>query len=370
MTVNGVSHQARAIGVLICAVAPFLVSLHAAAQGLPPPLARFLGTSIGLSESEMAAAAAGHLVVETLHPSDDAEVAVFGIIGIPVPRSFYVRRASDFPSALRSPSRLSLGVFSDPAVPSDVAAFSLPKDDVGDLAHCRPRSCKLKLPATSIEHLRAIVDSGGPSVDSMANAYFRARMLQYVSDYRAQGNRSLVVYDDDRGVPAARVFQAILSRSPYMYEYVPSLERYLEHYPDDRPPDIKEVIFWSLDDLGLKPVVEVTHEVVYSPPELPGHTLIVAKQLYADHFLDGALTLTGVVDRDGGSEADREGIYVLVLRRLHFDHLPGGLLDARGRVTHKLQDWTTAFLRDARAASTRAYAAAHEPGRGQGGPPR
>ncbi len=93
---------------------------------------------------------------------------------------------------------------------------------------------------------------------------------------------------------------------------------------------------------------------MYAPPELPGSTLIASKLLYADHYLDGALGLTAVVDQAG--DQANPGIYLVVLRRLHFDDLPsGGLIDVRGKVIGKLRERTASVLSDAKTRSEEAY---------------
>jgi hypothetical protein len=166
------------------------------------------------------------------------------------------------------------------------------------------------------------------------------------------------VYEDQQSrAAAAQVFQAMLARSPYLYR-APSLERYLVAYPQGRPANLSEVMFWAEDDLpGLKPTVTITHEVVYAPPELPGTTLIASKLLYAAHFLDGAIDLTAVVDQTGDLAAEPGGIFLVLFRRLHFDNLPsGGLLNLRSKVMGELLQRTTALLRDTKARSERAYA--------------
>jgi len=328
------------------------------AQGMPPSLSQFLGQTIALNRDEVDAADSGVAVVKVLAPADHREIAVFGIVRIAVPRSFYVDRATDFPSALAAPSRLRSGLFSDPAVESDVAAFSLPHDDVRDLTGCRVGSCNVKLPVAAMRYLHAHVDPASPSGDSIASAYFRARLVDYVSAYRARGDSALIAYDDQRpSAAAAQVFAGMLSRSPYMYQYAPSLERYLENYPGHRPAGARDVFYWSEDDLpGLKPTLTITHEVVYTPPELPGSTLIASKLLYADHYLDGALDLTAVVDQPADSAGQSGGVYVLLLHRLHFDNLPsGGLINVRGKVVAKLSDRTRTTLRDAKVQSEQAY---------------
>jgi len=347
----------RALALL--AVAATNLPSRGVAQGMPPSLAQFLQQTIALTADELSRATSGQPVVKVLDPSDRREIAAFGIVRIDVPRSFYVRRAVDFPTSLRDPSRLQFALFSEPAAPSDVARLTLPHKDVQDLAQCRPGSCHMKLSTQAIADLRAHVDLAAPAADSAVSAYFRARVLEYVAGYRARGDSALAIYDDQESrTAAAQVFAAMLARSPYLYQYAPSLEGYLKHYPSDRPAGISETLFWADDDLpGLRQTITITHVVVYTPPELPGSTLIAAKLLYADHYLDGALELTAVVDQAGDQAA--KGIYLVLLRRLHFDDLPsGGPINVRGKVIGKLRERTTAFLGDAKTRSEQAYASA------------
>jgi len=336
----------------LLAVAATVLLSRGVAQAMPPSLVQFLQHTIALTPDELSGATSGQPVVKILDPSDRREIAAFGIVRIDVPREFYVRRAADFRSSLRDPSRLRFALFSEPAAASDVAGLTLPHNDVQDLAQCRTGSCHVKLSAQALADLRAHVDFTSPAADSAVSAYFRARMLDYVTGYRARGDSALAIYDDQESrTAAAQVLAGIMSRSPYMYQYAPSLERYLEHYPSDRPAGISEALFWADDELpGLRQTITLTHAVVYAPPELPDATLIAAKLLYADHYLDGALDLTAVVDQPAG-------IYLVVLHRLHFDNLPsGGPLNVRGRVIGKLRERTAAFLRDAKTQSERAYA--------------
>jgi hypothetical protein len=310
-----------------------------------------------LKPDEMSAATTGKPVVRVLDSSDPREIAVFGIVLVNVPRSFYAQRAADFRSSLRNPARLRFGLFSDPATPADVAALTLPHDDVKDLARCRPGSCNLKLSADAMARLQGTIDPASPVADSIAAAFFREHMIAYVTGYRARGDSALLVYSDQPSTTAvAQVFGAILSRSPYVYQYAPTLEQYLKSYPRDRPADLSEALFWAEDDLpSLKATITVAHIVVYAPPELPGTTLIVAKQLYADHYLDGALELTALVDQAPGSP----GIYNVLLRRVHFDNLPsGGPINVRGKVIGKLRGRAATDLRDAKTQSEQAFASA------------
>jgi len=58
-----------------------------------------------------------------------------------------------------------------------------------------------------------------------------------------------------------------------------------------------------------------------------------------------------------GRGSGQPGMYLVFLRRLHFDELPsGGLLDIRGKVIGKLRDQTRVALDEAKTVSERAYA--------------
>jgi hypothetical protein len=341
------------------AIASGILASRGEAQSMPQSLAEFLQQTIAMTQQEMSAVAKGSPFVKVLD-SPNREVAVFGIVGIGVPRKFYVGQIADSPSWVPDHSPSRFGRFSDPATASDVRGVSLSHDDLEDLKNCRPGSCVMKLSDSGIAYIRAIIDSGSLKADSVVNAYFRRRMVEYVTAYRARGNAALLVYADRKSASAAaQVFSGIVSRSPYMYRYAPSLQKYLENYPNNRPAGTREALFWSDYDLsGSRPTLTITHQVVYTPPELPRSTLIVSKQLYANHYLDGGLELADVVDAADASAA-APAIYVVVLSRLHFDNLPsGGLINIRHKVTDKLKERTGTLLRVAKASSEQAYARA------------
>jgi hypothetical protein len=214
-------------GLALGAIASGMLVSSGQAQGMPQSLARFLQQSIGMTQQEISAAGKGRPFVKLLE-SPDREVAVFGMVGIPVPRKFYVDQIADAPSWVPDHSLTRFGRFSDPAAASDVQGVSVSHDDLEDLKGCRPGSCVMKLSDSAIGYVEANIDSGSPQADSVANAYFRRRMIEYVTAYRARGNAALLVYADRKSASAAaRVFSGIVSRSPYMYRYAPSLQKYL-----------------------------------------------------------------------------------------------------------------------------------------------
>ena len=312
----------------------------------PAQLVTFLHQSIALDSAQLALVERGEGVVKVLDTKDRRDVAVFGIITAPVARDVYVGRVRDFQNSLRTPTRTQLGIFSDPAAAADVAAVTVSMRDVGDMKNCRPGDCVVKLPATDMQRIHEQTNWSADDIQAQLSAYARRRLVEYITDYRARGDSAMAIYDDrgNLNVHASAAFAAMLAESPYVYQNVPSLGRYLAAYPREKLAGATEVLFWSEDAMPhLRPILSVTHQVVYTPPELPGVTLIAAKQLYADHYFEAALDVTCVVDRPGPD--GRPGSYLLVLRRYRFDNMPsGGLINIRGRAVGALRDQLLADL--------------------------
>jgi hypothetical protein len=201
----------------------------------------------------------------------------------------------------------------------------------------------VKLPASLIARVRHEIDMSGPGADDRVSRFARQSMLDYVTAYRTSGNAAMVVYNDSGEVYASEAFASLLAESSYVYEYLPAFHEYLHQYPRARPPGLTNILFWSTDQMpGLKPIVSITHLMVYAPPERPELTVVGAKQIYADHYFEGGLELLMLID-DGGANPAKT--YLVLLRRRLFDDLPsGGLLNIRGKVIGKLRDQMTSDL--------------------------
>jgi hypothetical protein len=329
-----------------------LMQAPQAPQGAEPPaeLVRFLHESIQLTPDQFAAAMRGEAVVKVLDTRERRDIAVFGITTVAVSRSAYVARVRDSKNWLRTPTRSSFGLFSNPATAADVQAFTISQRDANEMKDCKPGDCVVKLPATDMQRIHAEMNWSAPDLVAQLSAYGRRRLIEYITDYRARGDSALAIYDDKGNVHASDAFAALLAESPYVYQTVPSLERYLAQYPRVTLADASEVLFWSEDVLPhLRPVLSVTHQVVFTPPELPGMTLIAAKQIYADHYFEAAVDLTSIVEAQGRD--GRPASYLLVFRRYRFDNMPGGLLNIRGKAVGALRDQMLADLQREKAGA-------------------
>ena len=314
-----------------------------AAQERPAALDRFLTRMVGLAPGELAALSRGETIARILPTANDLDVAVFGIVHVTKPRATFVQRQRDVPRALRMPTRSDVGVFGTPPRLEDVAAVQVAGKDLDELRQCQPNECNFKLPATDMARLRTTIDWPAPDAGARVTEYVRQRIVEYVTAYRERGNAALVVYDDNGGVHASDALVAMLRDSTYVFRMAPSLGRHLVEYPTDSLAGAAETIYWSLDNLPhVRRVLRILHETMYSPPELPGTTMIATKQIYADHYFEAGVEILTAVD---DSVAASGGFTLVAVRHYRFDHLPrGGLLNLRGRVIDGLRDNVRADL--------------------------
>jgi hypothetical protein len=329
----------------------FGVALLASSLGAQQPrqLTQFLREGVKLDAAQMTAVETGEPVVKVLETQHPRDVAVFGIIATGATRGAIVARLRDFPRSLAIPSRVRFGLLSTPATAADVQALVIGKDDVDDAKKCKPGDCNFKLPKTEMARFKGEVNWSARNVEQQLTTYARRQLVLYVEDYRAHGDSVLVVYDDKGGVSASDAFNALLANSPYLFQFAPALASYLRNYPREKLPGATEAIYWAEDQAPhLRNTITINHAVLYSPPELPGMSILASKQIYAKHYFEAGFDLTSVVERTNAAA----GSYLIVLRRYRFDNLPsGGLLNIKGRVLNSLRDKMIADLKRERAAS-------------------
>lgn len=319
------------------------VASRANAQARWTTLDDFLTRGIRLSAQETAGLDRGETIARVLPTGDGRDVAVFGAVQINVSRGFFADRQRDVTRALKTATRTKVQRFSEPAVASDAQLIEISNDDLKELRNCRPNDCNFKLPATDMQSFRTAMGSGGDA-KSRAKAYAAERMVEFVNDYRARGNAAMLVFDDRGSVRSSDALIGLLRDSSYVFSAVPSLGQHLIDYPRSSLPDATDVIFWSRDEMPhLRPVLRITHQIMYAPSDRTDVTVIASKQIYANHYFEAGLEALAAVDR-GASPST--GITVVAIRRYRFDHLPsGGLLNIRGRVTNGLRDNVSADLK-------------------------
>ena len=298
-----------------------------------PGVADHLRTHFGLRSDEIAQLDGGRIVTRRLTGVSGDEVAFIGVARIAkapldaASRTF----AADLPAV--SPSLIRRAGFSRPPSLADLASYALPDADIDALRGCAVGACVLKLPADAIAALGAL-DWKAPDVAARASEEMRAWLLEYVRGYLARGNDALVIYEDGRAPLLLHDgFHTLLAAMPTWADDAPQFHHYLDTYPRQPLPGVRDTIVLYLEDFGLRPLTSVVHSSSYAAPERsasPVRALIARKQIFATHYFRARLSLLAFVTAPDG------GAYLLWLDRSLFDTKLNRV--TRGRVEGRLED--------------------------------
>ena len=301
-----------------------------AASAAPPDVAAYLRQVVGFPPDRLAALEAGEAIVK-IASDEKGEVSVVGAVRIRTTKEHVKLYFDEYIKFEDGVVVLRVGRFGNPPSLADVARLELEKRDVDALASCEPRDCDVKIGAAFAD-LRAAVDWRGPDRALRVNAFVRQRLVDYVKAYRERGDAALVTYVDGANpVSLAAEWRGLLAESRYLRDYAPPLRRYLEEYPKATLPGSSDLIQWSKIDQGLKPVVVLTHVVLYQDPAKPDRLSVALKQIYASHFYEGAFSLATVVDAP--PEAGHSVSYVVFVNRTRTDILRGAFGGVKRKLT-------------------------------------
>jgi hypothetical protein len=192
--------------------------------------------------------------------------------------------------------------FSDPPRIEDLAALVLDESEVEDLRDCRPGDCDLKLAAGEITEIHREIDGAGRQWTRAAQDAFRRVLLARARAFLTQGFSGTPPYDDHReGVVAADEFAVLLNGCRLAgLGRRPVLES-LRRYP--RFKEYETFLFWSKDLLGdAKPIIGITAVTLFPGSPAGDPPVVASTQVYASHYINASLSLTGVVTaRAGGA---------------------------------------------------------------------
>jgi hypothetical protein len=252
------------------------------------------------------------------------EVAAFAIMRLQVPSDYYVARFLDIVNFKKSDNVLQIGKFSNPPRLEDLANLSLDPIDIEAIRQCHLDKCDVKMPAHFIERFMMDLDWSVPDYRDRANVLMREKLLEYVKGYLRGGNAELAEYrDKSYRLRVGDEFRSLLQPAPYMYGYSREFQNYLEAFPRSRPQDSQDFIYWSKEKFGLKPVISITHVIIYKRPSPDGADVMIAsKGIYASHYFEASLGLTALVHR---TASDPSHSYLIYLNRSRADGLRGPL---------------------------------------------
>lgn len=300
----------------------------------------YLRDRLGFSGGELGRIERGEVVTRDFTGATAEEVALVGVVLLPLSPIEFARRFRALGPEVRGPRATQFGAFSTRPVPEDLGRFVLPLGDLEPLRACAVGDCKLKLPRDAITRLRAL----GPNASAgQVTALVRAWLVEYAREYSKRGNAALVVYDDARRPLALHEgFHALLAEPPSLAESAPELHHYLDEFPARPLVGVEDRLYWSVEEFGLRPLTTITHAAIDARPEAARgapRVLIALKQVYASHYFHAGLSTLmlfeapAVGGETGGGASS--GSYLIWLDRSLFDTDLGGF--TRRRVVDRLE---------------------------------
>lgn len=277
----------------------------------------------GFTEDELRDMEQGKVVSKVLETNNKTEVAVIAVVWIDALVEELIEKQKDIENFEHGDAVLAIQKINKPPKPANFAKLTLPEEDIRDLAKCKVGDCPVKVDDVGLEALQRRVDWKAANVDDQVNAVARDLMLDAVEAYSAGGDKALGAYrDKKRPLYIAKEFEGLLENSPYVLYYDPKLHDYLLNVPNDRPEGVDEYLYWSKVKFGLKPVVRLSHVVIY-PIEgaRAAEYVIASKMLHASHYFHTGLELKYLVK--DSANPDAKGFYFVSVNRSRSDGLTG-----------------------------------------------
>jgi hypothetical protein len=324
----------RITATVVMGAAAWLASGTLSAETQHARLQRFLRTSVKLDESQLAAVDKGEVVTRILPTNDASEIAAFGGVKTPGDPDLLVRLARDVARLRKVDQVREMGLFGAPPTLADLGTLTWPADDVAALRKCKPGACDVKLGTKALALLSG-VDWLAPDADKRAVAILNEGIVDYVAAYQKGGTDALGDTIDKKTTRSrAQEYRHLLEHSPYLLEYVKEFHDYLASYPHGTLSGAEDVLFWTKDTFGPKPVISGYHQTTYRSDR---GALVATKLLAASHFFNAGLEMMAAVATDDG-----KGMYLVVLYRTRLDP-PTGML--AGMLMGKIRDGAESGVR-------------------------
>ena len=281
----------------------------AAPQSAPPtgPHA-LLRTVAGFSATDLARLDGGEPIARALD-TERREVAIVGAVRIRASRDRLLARYRDISNLQSSDVVLQIGRISPQPRPEDFQPLNFEAYDLDTISKCEPGDCGVRLSTAQLASFKRDVSWQAADWRQQAGTLWRRLLSDYAAGYLARG--ALADYrNKSEPLNVADEFAVIFNESGPLVAAAPEFLAYLQQFPRAQLPNVENILYWSKDDFGLRPVTSITHLALSDPPRESGRPAAIGtRQIYATHYFDAALGVTLAFD-DGAS-----GFYMVTVNR-------------------------------------------------------
>ena len=287
----------RILACSILAVIFFVAIPNAYSKTFFDEIQQFLTKNAGFNAKDLTDLRKREPIIKLLPNSDKREVAIFGMVAVDPPLETVLQNLLASMQRQNKKSLIESGEISEFPEIKDLQNLTLEGDDIEDIKKCLSGNCGFGLSGEMIERFRKDIDLTDPKFEEKANQLFRQLLLEYLQRYLEKGNSALIEYANSKNGVSLRDEQASLLKSlSWISDFAPEFGEFLEKYPKNKLPNVKQTINWTKLTFGLKPLFIITQTITFKT-EKDGisQVLSVSKQLYASRYFDSSLGLTAVI---------------------------------------------------------------------------
>ena len=220
---------------------------------------------------------------------------MYGLVRVQASAEVFLQSFRDTMATRSNSAILEIGRFGNVPSFDDLSTLTLETRDLEDLKNCAVGNCELKLSAKMIEQFQKTVDWQSSDYAGQATHAYKSMLLDYVRDYLTRGDQALIEYADKS--KTASLFDgqgALLASLPTFFQQ--------SKQNGSSFRTVENAIVWSKIKFGLKPVLAINHiTILKSEQELGPQILILSKQIYANHYFDASVALTGLARNSSGN---------------------------------------------------------------------
>jgi len=238
----------------------------------------------------------GHPAVTVLPARHKQEVAVYGLVRVDAPAERFLQSFRDTMATRSNSAILEIGRFRSVPSIDDLSTLTMEREDIEDLKSCVVGNCELKLSAEMIDQFQKTVEWQSSDYATQATDLYKRMLLDYVRDYLTRGDEALIEYaDKSRTVSVLQGQRALLSSLPAFFHQ--------SRQDGNSFSTVENAIVWSKIKFGLKPVLAINHIMIFkNKQEFGPEILILSKQIYANHYFNGSVGVTGLARNSAGTD--------------------------------------------------------------------
>ena len=262
----------------------------------------FLSPDVVITSSDRAQLDAGQTIVRVL-PGRDGLLSLAAIVRVDTTADRLLAWSRSVELLQKGKYVPEIGRFSGPAHIADLQGLTIDSEDLDALEQCRPGRCGLKLSDVEIARVQSTRNR------TQLEALFRQFLTERANEYAANGEAEAPAYHDHKSpVRPQDAFATIVQKLEFFPRNLACCVEYLLQYPQAQNGGAREsFLYWSKETLGMKPIISITHfsATRFGAEGMP-EAVVIAKQVYATHYKDAALTMTALT----GDDSSKYLVYV------------------------------------------------------------